>query len=573
MLQTTALKVMQTGAHVFLTGEPGSGKTYVVNQYVAWLREHGIEPAITASTGIAATHVSGMTIHAWCGIGVKRSLTAYDVDAILTRERVYKRIAHTRVLIIDEISMLSSDTLTMVDTVCKAVKQRDIPFGGIQIVLVGDFFQLPPIVRRSYEADDGVDITYDDEPSIPFAFKSPSWESLNPIVCYLHEQYRQTDTELFDVLRLLRRGGMSESVLAVLQSRMCVDTSSLDVPHLYTHNDSVDTLNAKRLSKIDSQAETFLMTARGSDALTTALKKGCLSPEVLTLKVGARVMFTKNDPEDSYVNGTVGEVTGFNVHGFPEVLLHSGKTIVATPVEWNMNDGGKILARITQIPLRLAWAVTIHKSQGMTLSGAVVDLSRAFEYGQGYVALSRVSSLSHLYILGVNEQALQVHDDMYTQDILFKRNSAEARAVFEAMDESEHKNLVNAFVTAAGGVPKGGVAPKKQKKHTRKDSGKKVRTKDETLHLVREGKDIAGIASERKLTVGTICSHIFDLYMHGELENTDIMKLLPKHVVQALPEIGAFYKTLEEKKLQLVFDHFNGQYTYDDLRLATLILG
>ncbi|MFZ2593588.1 MAG: helix-turn-helix domain-containing protein [Minisyncoccia bacterium] len=569
MLQTTALQVLQTGAHVFLTGEPGSGKTFVVNQYIAWLRAHGIEPAITASTGIAATHVGGMTIHAWSGIGIRKFLTEYDIEAILTREKVFRRIAETHVLVIDEISMLSDATLTMVDTVCRAVKQREIPFGGIQIVLVGDFFQLPPIVRRSYESiEDGVDMEYDDEPKIPFAFRSKSWTELNPIVCYLHEQHRQSDTELFTLLRNLRKSASTDAALEILQTRMVSgDAVPTDVPHLYTHNDSVDSVNNARLAKITEQSESFLMTDRGSDALVLSLKKGCLSPEVLTLKVGARVMFTKNDLDGAYVNGTTGEVTGFNAHGYPEVKTVGGTTITAVPVEWTLSDGGKVLARITQIPLRLAWAITIHKSQGMTLSGAVIDLSRTFEYGQGYVALSRVTSLSQLYIIGINEQALLLHADMYAQDTQFKLLSAEARVLFEGMNNDEHTKLVDAFVRACGGKPEGGVQIKK-KKGVKKSA---VTTKDETLARIQKGMSLAEISAERGLTVGTICSHVFDLYMQQKIERDTVLALLPERVQDALPQIIKVIKDTDDSKLQPVFDHFKGAYTYDELRLVSML--
>jgi DNA replication protein DnaC len=147
MTQEQALSILKTGANVFLTGEPGSGKTHTVNAYVEWLRDRGIEPAITASTGIAATHVGGMTIHAWSGIGVLRDLTDYELDRIANTERVARRVKNAKILIIDEISMLSAHTLSMVERVCRAIRMNERVFGGLQVVLVGDFFQLPPIVR------------------------------------------------------------------------------------------------------------------------------------------------------------------------------------------------------------------------------------------------------------------------------------------------------------------------------------------------------------------------------------------------------------------------------------------
>src|SRR3989338_10848077 len=145
MTQNQALSILKTGANVFLTGEPGSGKTHTVNEYVAYLRQHNIEPAITASTGIAATHISGITIHSWSGIGIKRKLDKYDLDKISSSSYVGKRVRRAKVLIIDEVSMLSAETLSMIDAVCREVKQNPEPFGGLQMILVCDFFQLPPI--------------------------------------------------------------------------------------------------------------------------------------------------------------------------------------------------------------------------------------------------------------------------------------------------------------------------------------------------------------------------------------------------------------------------------------------
>src|SRR5665213_1872732 len=177
MTQGEALDILKTGANVFLTGEPGSGKTHTVNAYVAWLRSHDIEPAITASTGIAATHISGLTIHSWSGIGINESLSEQMLDLIASKEHVARRIQKAKVLIIDEVSMLSGEVLEMADRVCREVKRSDTPFSGMQVVLVGDFFQLPPIAKGRRE--------------VSFAFESPSWRGLNPIPCYLTEQHRQ----------------------------------------------------------------------------------------------------------------------------------------------------------------------------------------------------------------------------------------------------------------------------------------------------------------------------------------------------------------------------------------------
>ena len=172
MTQSEALSILKTGANVFLTGEPGSGKTYTINEYVAYLRERGIETAITASTGIAATHISGMTIHSWSGIGIKIKLDKNDLDKIASNSYIAKRVRRAKVLIIDEVSMLAPETLSMIDAICREIKQSSEPFGAIQIVLVGDFFQLPPIVKTEVETDS--QITFTEEPPARFAYDSPA---------------------------------------------------------------------------------------------------------------------------------------------------------------------------------------------------------------------------------------------------------------------------------------------------------------------------------------------------------------------------------------------------------------
>ncbi|MDO8521695.1 MAG: PIF1 family DEAD/DEAH box helicase [bacterium] len=471
MLQETALKILQTGANVFLTGEPGSGKTHTVNQYVRWLQERGISPAVTASTGIAATHIGGYTIHSWSGIGVKRDLDLYALDKITQNERVVRRVRNTCVLIIDEVSMLSATTLGMVDAVCREIRHKDAPFGGLQVVLVGDFFQLPPVNRRGDETQprrlEGVGAPTS---TSGFAFASPVWNKLNPLVCYLSEQHRQEDREFLELLSGIRRGAFSASHRALLKKRH-IASGQRGLTQLYSHNADVDRINDKELANISGDASTFAMTSHGKATLVETLKRGCLSPETLSLKTGARVMFTKNDVERRFVNGTLGIVTGFSKeNGYPIVKTNSGRTFAAEPLEWHVEDGGRVLARILQIPLRLAWAITVHKSQGMSLDAAHMDLSQAFEYGQGYVALSRVRTLAGLSLSGLNERALQVHPEVAKRDRDFKLRSASARKAFEAMPENEHDALKTNFVRACGGRESG--VP------LRENKSKKIRTKD-----------------------------------------------------------------------------------------------
>lgn len=473
MRQTDALKILKTGANVFLTGEPGSGKTHTVNSFVRWLREQGIEPAITASTGIAATHIGGYTIHSWSGIGIKPRLTEYDLDHMGTNERLVKRVGGARTLIIDEVSMLSGDTLTMVDQACRTLRNSEEPFGGLQVVLVGDFFQLPPVVSRTRSWGNTEDL-FGTESSEDkrFAFRSPSWDVSNFVVAYLSEQHRQEDKIFLEILGAIRRGEVSESHHETLKGRFDA-VEQKDIPRLFSHNVDVDVLNSRELEKIAINTREFHMESRGPEKLVMQLKKGCLSPEKLELKVGARVMFTKNNFEEGFVNGTLGKVVGFSEFtGNPEVRTESGKLIEVEPLEWAIEENNRVLASIKQIPLRLAWAITIHKSQGMSLDAAQMDLSQTFEYGQGYVALSRVRTLSGLKLSGINQRALEVHPDIQAVDARFRDLSLAAEESFNKLTTEEITEMHDNFVRACGGKkPDEAGAKKKKKGKSESDTG------------------------------------------------------------------------------------------------------
>lgn len=449
MTQKQALEILKTGANVFLSGEPGSGKTYTVNQYVSYLRSRKVEVAITASTGIAATHIGGMTIHSWSGIGIKRNLNKYDLDRISSNERVAKRIRNAKVLIIDEVSMLGPQTLSMVDMVCREVKEDSNAFGGIQVLLVGDFFQLPPVVKRD---ELNFQNTLIEKATLRFAYDAPCWFRTKFITCYLTEQYRQDDRNFLSILTAIRRNAYNGTHHTHIEKRKVTqENAPKGIPRLFSHNDEVERVNNQELAKIRQKTRTFDMTSQGVPSLVATLKKGCLSPEVLSLKIGAKVMFTKNNPQAGFVNGTLGEVEDLNSFGSPVIRTRNNQSIVVEPMAWTVEEGGSIRARITQVPLRLAWAITVHKSQGMSLDEAVMDLSDVFEFGQGYVALSRVRRLSGLHLLGWNKQTFQVHPEVLEKDVEFREGSEAARDAFAKISPDELAIMHRNFIVAVGG--------------------------------------------------------------------------------------------------------------------------
>lgn len=548
MTQRDALNILKTGANVFLTGSPGAGKTHTVNAYVAWLREHGIEPSITASTGIAATHIHGLTIHSWSGIGISDRLTEELLDRIQSKEHTVKRIQKARVLIIDEISMLSGDVLSMVDRVCREVRGSERAFGGLQVVLVGDFFQLPPIARRGAQ--------------VSFAFESDAWRALNPLVCYLLEQHRQEDETFLDVLTAIREGTWDHTHVSEITARETEGSDLEDeVPRLYTHNEDVDRINEEQLRKLKGASNTYAMDASGAPTLVESLKRGCLSPERLVLKPGALVMCTKNNPTGGYANGTLGKVERFeHATGYPVIETSDGRSITVAPVEWAVEEGGKVRAKITQVPLRLAWAITVHKSQGMSMDQAAMDLSRVFEHGQGYVALSRVRTLSGLHLLGWSEQAFSVHPDVGRMDKAFRELSDAAQRAFDLLEENnEREAMEHNFIRSAGGSVEPVGAPKAKRT-----------TVEETLELVRAGHDIAEIAKLRGLTSGTICDHVEKLKADGTLSKSEVSALIPERLIRHADTVHAAFSKVGAEKLAPAHAELKKKYSYDDLRILRL---
>lgn len=549
MTQDQALQILKTGANVFLTGEPGSGKTHTLRTYIEYVRSHGLEPSITASTGIAATHIHGLTIHSWSGIGTKRFLTEYDIDRIASTEHVAKRIAKASILIIDEVSMLSGAMLSGISKVCKAIRGTPEPFGGLQVILVGDFFQLPPIMERG-EKDD-------------FAFDSAEWKNAQFLTCYLSEQHRQDDAMLLEILSAIRSASVDELHWEELRKRYVVSTVTLEKEtKLYTHNVKVDELNQKEIEKLSGKKHVFSMTKKGKASLVEGLVRGCLSPETLFLKLNARVMCTKNNVQRGFVNGTLGTVVGFGeFNGYPIIKTEDESEILVEPMSWQVEDEGKVKAEITQVPLRLAWAITVHKSQGMSLDSATIDLSKAFTYGQGYVALSRVRTLSGITLVGMNQSALLVHPDILEKDRRFKSDSYEAELMFERIPEKEMVALHTQFILANGGTIEKGA----------KSKGKKLTTQDATLALFKQGLNLEDIARERKIKVTTIIDHIYVLLERGDVNRNEVLQLADTRLSKSLPAIYAAFKEIGDEKLAPIFEYFNGTYMYDDLRLARVL--
>jgi len=486
MTQEDALKILKMGHNVFLTGEPGSGKTHIVNEYVDYLRAHGIEPAITASTGISATHIGGLTIHSWAGIGIKQELDARELKKIATTNYITKRVKRAKVLIIDEISMLSSKTFSVVDAVCKAIKDSDEPFGGMQVVLVGDFFQLPPIVKSAPKEPES-QMSLMKEPDGRFAYDSQAWKKAKLITCYLTEQHRQDDPHFLDVLSAIRKDTFDARHLQQIEARKIdYETAPATAPKLFSYNMDVDRVNNEILGQLKGEEKSFGMFSQGPEPLVLALKKGCLSPESLSLKIGASVMFTKNNVKEGFVNGTLGVVEDFakETHE-PIIKTRDGRKINVEMMDWVIEEDGKVRAKVSQLPLRLAWAITVHKSQGMSLDEAVMDLGSVFEYGQGYVALSRVRRFSGLHLLGFNDHAFKVNPEVLKKDLEFQRESNESVGELAKISAEKLKEKNEKFILNCGGrvLDAGHTAGRPTSVSEKTYSVKKIREKIKSAYL------------------------------------------------------------------------------------------
>ncbi len=426
MNQGLALEIMLAGESVLLTGPAGAGKTFVLNQFIKFAKSEGKHVSVTATTGLAATHLGGTTIHSWAGIGVHDSLPSGFADHFSKARRDI--IEKTDVLVIDEISMLHDFRLDMVDEVCRAVREVDEPFGGIQIIMSGDFFQLPPINRGDSRAGG-------------FVVNSQVWQELQPVICYLEEQHRQDDEVLLEILNALRAGNLRRHHAESLLARTEVYPDDLEqLTELHTVNVDVDKLNEAKLKELDGDEIIYEQTSTGSDMYVQLLQRSVLAPPALKLKKGALVMAVKNSLDRKYVNGSLGVIVDFEPHtDYPVVEFRNGKEVSMVPDTWELRDGDKKRASISQIPLRLAWAITVHKSQGMTLDAARIDLRRAFVEGMGYVALSRVKNLNNLYLTGINQMALRVSEDAQMIDEILRAKAANDAQRFAHLAEKAQR--------------------------------------------------------------------------------------------------------------------------------------
>ena len=472
------------------------------------------------------------------------------------REYLVKKVTSAQVLIIDEVSMLSAEALDSVELVCRTIRGGQQPFGGLQVVLVGDFFQLPPV---------------DIERGARYAFHSQVFQSARLAYCYLDTQYRYEDSVMHGFMTQIRTGLVDElMVTKLLETKKNTFMTGPEPVVIFTHNKDVDTTNIKQLSALSGSVEVFQMLKRGQKNAQEKLVQGCLSPEVLELKVGAKVMFTKNNFEQGYVNGSLGEVVDFdNKFGLPVVLTVGGKEVLVEQAEWSIeDDSGKPVATIKQLPLRLAWAITVHKSQGMSIDRAEVDLGRSFVYGQGYVALSRVRSLEGLRLKALNEQALLIDPRVVEFDKRFRAMSEATAGRLGLISKSDIKNRWVDFIFRAGGVYKSINSTSFKKSSTLE---KPVDTYSKTAELVANVKNLEELAKKRNLKADTIVRHLEVLVRRGDLDTKEIAHLAPSK--KALEKLEKVVSSSGEKKLKDLKNQLPPSWSFLEIRLGLVMLG
>lgn len=573
MKQEIAFGILKTGRNVFLTGSAGTGKTYLLNKYIKYLKERNISPAIVAPTGIAASHIKGMTIHSFFGIGIRENADDWFVDRLLQKEYLYNRLRKLKVLIIDEVSMVSPDLFFSMDKILRAFKLSDEPFGGVQVVLSGDFFQLPPVSRSVRE--------------IKFAWQTESWREADLKICYLQEKFRQSDGALINILDEIRSGQVSETSMEIFRSRYKKDLAGdFRAAKLYTHNVDVDRINFKELEALPDEMKNFDSWNKGSKKNIEKIFNSSLVVGELKLKKGALVIFIKNNYEAGYINGTLGEVINFEkASGAPIVRIFSGRKILAEPEEWRLEDDkGNVKAVVEQIPLRLAWALTIHKSQGMTLDAAEIDLSKTFEAGQGYVALSRIKSIEGLRLMGLNKIALQVDESVLNIDKKMREFSCLNAAKFKSFSEEEKSKMGEHFIVRCGGVIHEEEIKKNKRKLKKEESEIKISQKENTLEatkkLLAQKKRVAEISKERGISESTIFNHIQKI--SGISPDFDFSYLMPKgKILKAVSEAVLEIKKKNNQedflengqmRLKAIFEILNEKVSYDDIKLSLIFI-
>jgi ATP-dependent DNA helicase PIF1 len=410
--------------NAFITGPGGCGKSTLINAILDALHETPtINPRTihtTALTGCAAVllKTNAKTLHSWAGLGISTTSLEQAITRTKFNKTARSNIKSSTFLIVDEVSMMSKSLFETLDGICKHIRKNAQPFGGIQLLFSGDFYQLPPISSRN------------DPDSSKFCFESPLWNQIFPPTHSFNMTtvFRQTDLEFVECLHTIRIGTLTPRQYKLLRSRY----NKTDIPeqstYLLSHRRDVDKINLENYTKLPSlQEHTFeiniiqpsrfeLQSAKITPKQLQTEIKSLTSryEESLRLKLNTRVMYRVNNPELGLINGSTGKIVDFTIHTSDDssylapVVLFDNDRMITIPRHTTISEEIPTLSA-SQFPLTHAWAITIHKSQGATLDHAIIDIGKCFAEGQVYVALSRVRSLDGLHLIGFNPSAIRAN--------------------------------------------------------------------------------------------------------------------------------------------------------------------
>lgn len=410
--QQRILDAVLSGKNVFFTGGAGTGKSFLLKKIIG-----ALPPDVTmatASTGVAACHIGGITLHQFAGIGLgTANLDRCYQMASRNSATMWRK---TKYLIMDEISMIDADYFDKIEAVARHLRKNERPFGGIQLILCGDFFQLPPISTKDKKAK--------------FCFQSNVWDKCVHLNFELRTVHRQKDPEFVSILNNIRIGRITDKITETLKAtaKQKIEDNGILATTLCSHVNEAEEINEFQLNELKSESKVYM--AQDSDqSMTATLNKQLTVPDKLVLKIGAQVMLLKNiNVSNGLVNGARGVVLEF-VDNVPVVQFKSGIQYRAKIEKWSLKTNtGSVVVR-KQIPLKLAWAFSIHKSQGLTLDCVEMCLARVFNAGQSYVALSRAQSLQSLRVLDFESQQVWAHPDVLVFYKKFRRNLQEMEMI------------------------------------------------------------------------------------------------------------------------------------------------
>ena len=558
--------VEKTDMSLFLTGKAGTGKTTFLREVVRYTKKKCI---VLAPTGIAAVNAGAMTIHSFFQFGLGpfvQGVIEPKSDFRINKSKL-ELIRHLQLLIIDEVSMVRADLMDHIDVELRRIRRNSKPFGGVQLLMIGDLQQLPPI------AHGGEDELLRQYYKTLYFFSSAALKSMKYSCIELKNVYRQTDGHFIDILNHARNCTLTSQDISDLNARYIPGFSPKPEDgyiRLMTHNRQVDYVNETELEKLDSKPYTFVAAVTG-----TFPEESYPTADSLTLKKGAQVMFIKNDPERRFINGTLGEVKSIDKNSIAVRLAESGTVIDVEPVEWqniryqfdeeSKEISSKQIGRFKQYPLKAAWAITVHKSQGLTFDKAIIDVHAAFSPGQAYVALSRCRTLDGLVLSSPVSASVFMRDNAVDAYMNYISRPVEELAFSSCYEYFEYeKKPESEEVAPVEKVKVNKEKPKKEKKEElRDDTGKKLNTFEYSYWLYNQGNTVEQIAEKRCLNPTTIEGHLARYVASGDI---DVHEFVDGDTLQKVEAYCMGHP--EEKALKPIFEHFAAKIPYGVLRMA-----